>query len=69
MRVGKDIKIDAQEVKRLLLKTYKQYKSDLINESKAYKEAYILNTVLKVIEVTNIEDRLKSIGEILRNGA
>ena len=62
----KDIK--AQDVKRLLLRAYKRYQSGAITEAQAYKESYILNAILKAIEVTDIENRLQQIEGVLRNG-
>ena len=58
--------IQAKDIKRLLLRVYKRYSSGAITEAQAYKETYLLNSVLKVIEVTNIEERLNSIESILK---
>jgi hypothetical protein len=58
--------IEAKDIKRLLLRVYKRYSSGAITEAKAYKEAYLLNSVLKAIEVTNVEERLNSIEDILK---
>jgi hypothetical protein len=60
--------IEAKDVKRLMLRVYKRYSSGAITESKAYKETYILNSVLKAIEVTDLEDRLQNIENTLKNG-
>lgn len=60
--------IEAKDVKRLLLRVYKKYQSGEITESKAQKETYILNSVLKAIEVTDIEERLQNIENTLKNG-
>lgn len=57
--------IKAQDVKRLLLRVYKKYSQGEISEQKAYKEAYILNSVLKAIEVTDLETRLQNIEKTL----
>lgn len=57
--------IKAQDVKRLLLRVYKKYSQGEITETKAYKEAYILNSVLKAIEVTDLETRLQNIEKTL----
>ena len=53
--------IKAQDIKRLLLRVYKKYSKGEITETKAYKEAYILNSVLKAIEITDLETRLQNI--------
>jgi len=58
--------IEAKDIKRLLLRVYKRYSSGAITESKAYKETYLLNSVLKVIEVTDLEERLKAIEQNLK---
>lgn len=58
--------IEAKDIKRLLLRVYKRYSSGAITEAQAYKETYLLNSVLKAIEVTNIEERLNSIESILK---
>lgn len=59
--------IEAKDIKRLLLRVYRRYNSGAITEAKAYKETYLLNSVLKAIEVTEIEERLKCIENILKN--
>jgi len=59
--------IEAKDIKRLLLRVYKRYSSGAITESKAYKETYLLNSVLKAIEVTDLEDRLQKIETMLRD--
>ena len=58
--------IEAKDIKRLLLRVYKRYNSGAITESQAYKETYLLNSVLKAIEVTDLEDRLQSIENTLK---
>jgi hypothetical protein len=51
--------IEAKDIKRLLLRVYRRYNSGAITEAQAYKETYLLNTVLKAIEVTDLEERLQ----------
>ena len=53
--------ITAQIVKKLLLRTYRRYKSGEISEHEALKETAILNSLLKAIEVSDIEARLEKI--------
>ena len=53
--------IEAKDIKRLLLRVYRRYNSGSITEAQAYKETYLLNSVLKAIEVTDIERRLQAI--------
>ena len=60
--------IKATDIKRLLLRVYKRYSSGAITEAQAYKETYLLNSVLKAIEVTDLEDRLQLIENTLKNG-
>lgn len=61
-----DKEIEAKDVKRLLLRVYRRYQSGAITESKAQKEAYLLNSVLKAIEVTDMEERLQNIERLMR---
>ncbi len=60
--------IKAKDIKRLLLRVYRRYNSGAITEAQAYKETYLLNSVLKAIEVTDLEERLQNIENTLRNG-
>jgi len=63
-----DREIEAKDVKRLLLRVYRRYSSGGITEAQAYKETYLLNSVLKAIEVTDLEERLQNLENTLRNG-
>ena len=56
-----DKQIEAKDIKRLLLRVYRRYNSGDITEAQAYKETYLLNSVLKAIEVTDLEQRLQAI--------
>jgi len=58
--------IEAKDIKRLLLRVYKRYSSGSITEAQAYKETYLLNSVLKAIEVTDLEERLENIESALK---
>ena len=58
--------IEAKDIKRLLLRVYKRYSKGDITESQAYKETYLLNSVLKAIEVTDLEERLQNIENTLQ---
>jgi hypothetical protein len=60
--------IEAKDIKRLLLRVYRRYNSGGITEAQAYKETYLLNSVLKAIEVTDLEERLQNIENTLKNG-
>jgi hypothetical protein len=59
--------IEAKDIKRLLLRVYKRYSSGAITEAQAYKETYLLNSVLKAIEVTDLEERILTIEQALNN--
>ena len=59
--------IEAKDIKRLLLRVYRRYQSGAITEAQAYKETYLLNSVLKAIEVTDLEDRLKRLETVLKD--
>lgn len=60
--------IDAKKIKRLLLRVYKRYQEGSITENQAYKETYLLNSVLKAVEVADLEERLQNIENTLKNG-
>lgn len=60
--------IEAKDVKRLLLRVYRRYQSGTITETQAQKETYLLNSVLKAIELTDMEQRLQNIENILKRG-
>lgn len=60
--------IEAKDIKRLLLRVYRRYNSGAITEAQAYKETYLLNSVLKAIEVTDLEEGLQNIENTLKNG-
>jgi hypothetical protein len=58
--------IEAKDIKRLLLRVYKRYQGGAITEAQAYKETYLLNSVLKAIEVTDLEERILKIETIIK---
>ena len=59
--------IEAKDIKRLLLRVYRRYQSGAITEGQAYKETFLLNSVLKAIEVTDLEERLQRLEIALKN--
>jgi hypothetical protein len=61
-----DKEIKAKDIKRLLLRVYRRYHSGAITETQAHKETYLLNSVLKAIEVTDLEDRLRNLEDTLK---
>ena len=56
--------IQAKDVKRLLLKVYRKYQSGAITDAQATKEAFLLNSILKAIETTDIEERVGKLESI-----
>lgn len=62
-----ETEIKAKDIKRLLLRVYRRYSSGAITEAQAYKEAYLLNSVLKAIEITDLEDRLQLLETYLKD--
>jgi hypothetical protein len=62
-----DKEIEAKDIKRLLLRVYSRYQSGAITEAQAHKESYLLNSVLRAIEVTDLEERLNKLETILRD--
>jgi hypothetical protein len=59
--------IQAKDIKRLLLRVYRRYQSGGITEAQAHKETYLLNSVLRAIETTELESRLQIIENILKD--
>lgn len=59
--------IEAKDIKRLLLRTYRRYRGGSISESQAQKETYILNSVLKAIETSDLEERIINIETTLNS--
>lgn len=57
--------IKAKDIKRLLLRLYKRYQSGAISETQAQKEAYLLNSILRAIEVTDLEERVTRMEETI----
>jgi hypothetical protein len=57
--------IKAKDVKTLLLRVYTRYQGGAITASQAHKETYLLNSVLRAIEATDLETRLEKIESAL----
>lgn len=53
--------IGAKEIKNLLLNVYTRYRKGAIKEAQATKETYLLNSVLKAIEATDLEERITAL--------
>lgn len=62
-----DNRIQAKDVSKLLLRVYKKYLRGDIDESKAYREAFLLNSVLRAVETTELEERISNIEETLKD--
>ncbi len=56
----------ARDIKRLLLRLYKKYRSGEITETQAQRETVMLFNVLKAIEITETEERLQAVESILK---
>ncbi|MEH7569281.1 hypothetical protein [Priestia megaterium] len=64
---GKAGTLKTQDFALMLVKTYELYKSGSINEKTAQQEAYLLNSIIKSIEVKEFEERLERIEGILKH--
>lgn len=56
--------MEAKDIKRLLLRVYNRYQSGGITEAQASRETHILNSLLKAIEVTDLEERVEKLETI-----
>lgn len=65
MKVDRSNDIKAKDVKKLLLKVYRDLKVGDLTDTQAYRETFILNNVLKAIELTDMEERLSKIERLL----
>lgn len=66
MKLDRTDDINAKDVKRLLLRVYRDLKAGDLSDAQAYRETFILNNVLKAIELTDMEERLRKIEGLLR---
>lgn len=57
--------ITSSDVKRLMLQSYRRFTNGEITESRAFKENSLLGNILKAIEVSETEERLKAIENAL----
>jgi hypothetical protein len=53
--------IKAKDIKRLLLRVYRRYQSGAITEAQATKETYLLNSLLKTVDINKEETFFKVI--------
>ena len=63
--ITKEADIQAKTVKRLLLRVYSRYQAGLISEDQATKEAQLLTTILRAIEVTDLEQRVDTLSMLM----
>ena len=59
--------ITPKEIKRLMLRNYKRYTTGEISDTQAYKENTILANILKAIEASETDERLRAIEAALRS--
>jgi hypothetical protein len=59
--MSKEIK--ASDIKKLLLSVYRRYVNGNITEAQAIRETTILNSVLKAIEVVDLDNRIERVEE------
>jgi len=59
--MSKEIK--ASDIKKLLLSVYRRYVNGNITEAQAIRETTILNSVLKAIEVVDLDNRIEKVEE------
>ena len=57
--------ITASDIKRLMLGSYRRFVGGEISEAKAFRESVLLGNILKAIEVSETEERLRRIEEAL----
>lgn len=57
--------ITASDIKALMLQSYRRFSNGEINESRAFKENALLSNILKAIEVSVTEERLKALEDAI----
>lgn len=58
-------KYSAKEIKRLMLLSYKKYKSGALSQMEAYRENTMLANILKAIEASEQEQRIEALEKAL----
>lgn len=58
-------KYSAKEIKRLMLLSYKKYKSGALSQTEAYRENTMLANILKAIEASEQEQRIEALEKAL----
>lgn len=59
-------KINATQIKTLMLRSYRRFSNGEISETTAFRENTMLANILKAIEASETELRLQAIEETLR---
>lgn len=67
MALPAEKEVTAKDVKRLILKAYRDYKRGDLSESQVYRETFILGNLLKAIELTDLQERMEKIERALRD--
>lgn len=58
------MEITAKDIKKLLFSVYKRYRGGSITEAQATKEANLLNSILRAVEVVDLEERIEKLESI-----
>lgn len=59
--------LTASQVKTLMLRSYRRFSNGEISETTAFRENTMLANILKAIEASETENRLKAIEEAIRS--
>lgn len=62
-----DREITATQIKTLMLRSYRRYSNGEISEGAAFRENTMLANILKAIEASETEKRLKGIEDAIRS--
>lgn len=62
-------RINATQIKTLMLPSYRRFSNGEISETTAFRENTMLANILKAIEASETEQRLQAIEETLRSTA
>lgn len=59
--------ISASQIKTLMLRSYRRFSNGEISETTAFRENTMLANILKAIEASETEERLKALEEAIRD--
>ena len=54
-----------KNIQRLMIRSFKRYKSGEITEAQAYRENVMLSNILKAIDLTEQEERIANLEEVI----